>query len=180
MHLCLGSVPTFGLGYSQLYVPGKHHRFTTTGDGIECWGNAQISVCPRVFLLFLLLLLENLDFQEPLHVVMSGIVAGRARTGRGSQAGEGSALMRRTASLDTIYLKGQWPKDDQPFTHLLHVDKASQVDVRIPCTPGRPNLPNTCSCFLLHNTDSSLNCCIHIFSLRAVPCYCVLELSFPQ
>ncbi|XP_063865128.1 glucocorticoid-induced transcript 1 protein-like isoform X3 [Scylla paramamosain] len=52
---------------------------------------------------------------------------GRARTGRGSQAGEGSALMRRTASLDTIYLKGQWPKDDQPFTQLLHVDKASQT-----------------------------------------------------
>ncbi|KAG0723586.1 Glucocorticoid-induced transcript 1 protein [Chionoecetes opilio] len=51
----------------------------------------------------------------------------RARTGRGSQAGEGSALMRRTASLDTIYLKGQWPKDDQPFTHLLNVDKASQT-----------------------------------------------------
>ncbi|XP_071531018.1 glucocorticoid-induced transcript 1 protein-like isoform X3 [Panulirus ornatus] len=52
---------------------------------------------------------------------------GRLRTGRGTQGGEGSALMRRTASLDTIYLKGQWPKDDQPFTHLLHVDKASQT-----------------------------------------------------
>ncbi|XP_069160966.1 glucocorticoid-induced transcript 1 protein isoform X2 [Procambarus clarkii] len=52
---------------------------------------------------------------------------GRVRTGRGSPGGEGSALMRRTASLDTIYLKGQWPKDDQPFTHLLHVDKASQT-----------------------------------------------------
>ncbi|XP_042227629.1 glucocorticoid-induced transcript 1 protein-like isoform X2 [Homarus americanus] len=35
--------------------------------------------------------------------------------------------MRRTASLDTIYLKGQWPKDDQPFTNLLNVDKASQT-----------------------------------------------------
>lgn len=37
--------------------------------------------------------------------------------------------MRRTASLDTIYLKGQWPKDVQqpPFSNLLHVDKASQV-----------------------------------------------------
>ncbi|XP_050722306.1 glucocorticoid-induced transcript 1 protein-like isoform X1 [Eriocheir sinensis] len=54
-------------------------------------------------------------------------VKGRARTSRGSQGGEGSVLMRRTASLDTIYLKGQWPKDDQPFTHLLHVDKASQT-----------------------------------------------------
>lgn len=52
---------------------------------------------------------------------------GRVRTGRGSQGGEGSALMRRTASLDTIYLKGQWPKDEQSFTHLLNVDKASQT-----------------------------------------------------
>ncbi|XP_069999151.1 protein FAM117B isoform X3 [Penaeus vannamei] len=54
---------------------------------------------------------------------------GRGGSGRGTQGGEGSALMRRTASLDTIYLKGQWPKDVQqpPFSNLLHVDKASQT-----------------------------------------------------
>lgn len=53
---------------------------------------------------------------------------GRVGLGRGSQGGEGSALMRRTASLDTIYLKGQWPKDvqQQPFSSLL-LDKASQT-----------------------------------------------------
>ncbi|KAK7032122.1 hypothetical protein SK128_020742, partial [Halocaridina rubra] len=52
----------------------------------------------------------------------------RVGSGRGNQGGEGRALMRRTASLDTIYLKGQWPKDvqQQPFSSLL-LDKASQT-----------------------------------------------------
>ncbi|KAK4288669.1 hypothetical protein Pmani_038312 [Petrolisthes manimaculis] len=35
--------------------------------------------------------------------------------------------MRRTASLDAIYLKGPWPKEDQPFTPFLNIDKASQT-----------------------------------------------------
>ncbi|MPC14013.1 hypothetical protein E2C01_006766 [Portunus trituberculatus] len=49
--------------------------------------------------------------------------------------------MRRTASLDTIYLKGQWPKDDQPFTQLLHVDKASQPCVDRTFGRGRTAAP---------------------------------------
>lgn len=40
----------------------------------------------------------------------------------------GSAI-RRTASLDTIYLKGQWPRDNFYFhTGILQIDKATQTD----------------------------------------------------
>ncbi|XP_072387494.1 protein FAM117B-like isoform X1 [Diabrotica undecimpunctata] len=41
----------------------------------------------------------------------------------------GSSI-RRTASLDTIYLQGQWPKEGYYYGHMgtLHVDKAVQTD----------------------------------------------------
>lgn len=37
-----------------------------------------------------------------------------------------SSCMRRTASLDTIYLTGQWPRD--MYSGFLHIDKATQTD----------------------------------------------------
>ncbi|XP_018320298.1 glucocorticoid-induced transcript 1 protein isoform X2 [Agrilus planipennis] len=40
-----------------------------------------------------------------------------------------SDVIRRTASLDTIYLKGQWPRDMLYWQHnFLQVDKATQTD----------------------------------------------------
>lgn len=40
-----------------------------------------------------------------------------------------AAVIRRTASLDTIYLKGQWPRDCfYMFTSYLQIDKATQTD----------------------------------------------------
>lgn len=45
---------------------------------------------------------------------------------RGSSPG--STGIRRTASLDTIYLKGQWPRDGTNwFSDVLQKDKATQV-----------------------------------------------------
>lgn len=45
---------------------------------------------------------------------------------RGSSPG--STGIRRTASLDTIYLKGQWPRDGPNwFSDVLQKDKATQV-----------------------------------------------------
>lgn len=42
----------------------------------------------------------------------------------------GSQSIRRTASLDTIYLKGQWPRDSHYVHHSsLLVDKATQVAI---------------------------------------------------
>ncbi|XP_015111374.1 glucocorticoid-induced transcript 1 protein isoform X1 [Diachasma alloeum] len=50
-------------------------------------------------------------------------------TGRGSDGLSGNQNIRRTASLDTIYLKGQWPRDSYyVHTSLLLVDKSTQTD----------------------------------------------------
>ncbi|XP_044732213.1 glucocorticoid-induced transcript 1 protein-like isoform X2 [Chrysoperla carnea] len=47
----------------------------------------------------------------------------------GCSGGNNSAVIRRTASLDTIYLKGQWPRDCfYMYTSYLQVDKATQTD----------------------------------------------------
>ncbi|CAB0027887.1 unnamed protein product [Trichogramma brassicae] len=43
-------------------------------------------------------------------------------------SGNGHRLIRRTASLDTIYMQGQWPRDYLQ-TSLLLVDKATQVNI---------------------------------------------------
>ncbi|CAL4090894.1 unnamed protein product, partial [Meganyctiphanes norvegica] len=50
---------------------------------------------------------------------------GRCGSSRGNN-GDGGPTMRRTASLDAIYLKGQWPKDTHPFSHLT-LDKYTQT-----------------------------------------------------
>ncbi|XP_014235619.1 protein FAM117B-like isoform X1 [Trichogramma pretiosum] len=42
-------------------------------------------------------------------------------------SGNGHRIIRRTASLDTIYMQGQWPRDYLQ-TSLLLVDKATQTD----------------------------------------------------
>lgn len=56
--------------------------------------------------------------------------SGKSKTlnSRSSHGFCGSNVIRRTASLDTIYLKGQWPKESfyMYCGHLL-VDKATQV-----------------------------------------------------
>lgn len=45
----------------------------------------------------------------------------------GASSGNCNA-MRRTASLDTIYLKGHWPRDSFYWhTGTLQIDKATQV-----------------------------------------------------
>ncbi|XP_050304393.1 protein FAM117B-like isoform X2 [Anthonomus grandis grandis] len=45
-------------------------------------------------------------------------------------SGVPSDVMRRTASLDTIYLKGHWPKDQLYWGNMgiLHIDKATQTE----------------------------------------------------
>ncbi|XP_012265729.1 protein FAM117B-like isoform X2 [Athalia rosae] len=50
-------------------------------------------------------------------------------SGRSSDSLSGSQNIRRTASLDTIYLKGQWPRDAY-YIHpsLLLVDKSTQTE----------------------------------------------------
>ncbi|KAG7202870.1 hypothetical protein KM043_010018 [Ampulex compressa] len=50
-------------------------------------------------------------------------------SGRCSESLSGNQNIRRTASLDTIYLKGQWPRDSY-YIHssLLLVDKATQTE----------------------------------------------------
>ncbi|XP_035731991.1 protein FAM117B-like isoform X2 [Vespa mandarinia] len=50
-------------------------------------------------------------------------------SGRCSESLSGNQNIRRTASLDTIYLKGQWPRDTY-YMHssLLVVDKSTQTD----------------------------------------------------
>lgn len=51
----------------------------------------------------------------------------KART-LGNDANGPGNHMRRTASLDTIYLKGHWPKDNFYWhTGTLQIDKATQV-----------------------------------------------------
>jgi len=47
-------------------------------------------------------------------------------SGRCSDGLSGGQSIRRTASLDTIYLKGQWPRDPYMHSSLL-VDKSTQV-----------------------------------------------------
>ncbi|XP_012272934.1 protein FAM117B [Orussus abietinus] len=50
-------------------------------------------------------------------------------SGRCSESLSGSQNIRRTASLDTIYLKGQWPRDSYYIhTSLLLVDKSTQTE----------------------------------------------------
>ncbi|KAM0733087.1 Glucocorticoid-induced transcript 1 protein [Formica fusca] len=50
-------------------------------------------------------------------------------SGRCSDSLSGSQSIRRTASLDTIYLKGQWPRGDSYYMHSsLLVDKSTQTE----------------------------------------------------
>lgn len=49
-------------------------------------------------------------------------------SGRCSDSLSGSQSIRRTASLDTIYLKGQWPRDSYYMHSSLLVDKSTQVN----------------------------------------------------
>lgn len=50
--------------------------------------------------------------------------------GKSKFNGRSTEVIRRTASLDTIYLKGHWPKDTFYWGHMgtLQVDKATQTD----------------------------------------------------
>ncbi|XP_051173372.1 glucocorticoid-induced transcript 1 protein-like [Leptopilina boulardi] len=49
-------------------------------------------------------------------------------SGRCSNSLSGNQNIRRTASLDTIYLKGQWPRDSYYIHSNLLVDKATQTE----------------------------------------------------
>ncbi|XP_033230791.1 glucocorticoid-induced transcript 1 protein-like [Belonocnema kinseyi] len=49
-------------------------------------------------------------------------------SGRCSNSLTGNQNIRRTASLDTIYLKGQWPRDSYYIHSSLLVDKATQTE----------------------------------------------------
>ncbi|XP_026671038.1 glucocorticoid-induced transcript 1 protein-like isoform X2 [Ceratina calcarata] len=49
-------------------------------------------------------------------------------SGRCSESLSGNQNIRRTASLDTIYLKGQWPRDSHYIHSLLLVDKSTQTE----------------------------------------------------
>ncbi|XP_076165641.1 glucocorticoid-induced transcript 1 protein isoform X2 [Ptiloglossa arizonensis] len=50
-------------------------------------------------------------------------------SGRCSESLSGNQNIRRTASLDTIYLKGQWPRDSYYIhSNLLLVDKSTQTE----------------------------------------------------
>lgn len=62
-----------------------------------------------------------------LTLVILIFIAVKSKTIGGLTSGTGNVI-RRTASLDTIYLKGQWPRDSF-YLHasILQVDKATQV-----------------------------------------------------
>ncbi|KYN01155.1 PREDICTED: protein FAM117B-like isoform X1 [Cyphomyrmex costatus] len=49
-------------------------------------------------------------------------------SGRCSDSLSGNQSIRRTASLDTIYLKGQWPRDSYYMHSSLLVDKSTQTE----------------------------------------------------
>ncbi|XP_043254908.1 glucocorticoid-induced transcript 1 protein isoform X2 [Colletes latitarsis] len=49
-------------------------------------------------------------------------------SGRCSESLSGNQNIRRTASLDTIYLKGQWPRDSYIHSSLLLVNKSTQTE----------------------------------------------------
>lgn len=49
-------------------------------------------------------------------------------SGRGSDGLNGNQNIRRTASLDTIYLKGQWPRESYYIHTSLFVDKSTQTE----------------------------------------------------
>nr|XP_022903722.1 glucocorticoid-induced transcript 1 protein-like isoform X1 [Onthophagus taurus] len=46
----------------------------------------------------------------------------------GSVSGNGGSAIRRTASLDTIYLRGHWPRDSLYYSGFLLIDKATQTE----------------------------------------------------
>lgn len=46
----------------------------------------------------------------------------------GSVISESNNVIRRTASLDTIYLKGQWPRETYWQMSNLQIDKSTQTD----------------------------------------------------
>ncbi|XP_076251411.1 protein FAM117B-like isoform X2 [Rhynchophorus ferrugineus] len=50
--------------------------------------------------------------------------------GKSKYSGRSVEAMRRTASLDTIYLKGHWPRDSCSWGHMgtLQIDRATQTD----------------------------------------------------
>lgn len=50
-------------------------------------------------------------------------------SGRCSDSLSGNQSIRRTASLDTIYLKGQWPREPYYMHSSLLVDKSTQVNI---------------------------------------------------
>ncbi|XP_014487415.1 PREDICTED: glucocorticoid-induced transcript 1 protein-like isoform X3 [Dinoponera quadriceps] len=64
-------------------------------------------------------------------LVAKSVLTPKSKTlsGRCSDSLSGSQSIRRTASLDTIYLKGQWPRDSY-YLHssLLLVDKSTQTE----------------------------------------------------
>lgn len=57
----------------------------------------------------------------------SAVYKAKSKPTSGVNNGSGST-MRRTASLDTIYLKGQWPRETYWHTTNLQIDKATQTD----------------------------------------------------
>ncbi|KAF2882605.1 hypothetical protein ILUMI_23573 [Ignelater luminosus] len=66
--------------------------------------------------------------RSPGSTVYKGDSGVKSKTLGGLTSGTGNVI-RRTASLDTIYLKGQWPRDSF-YLHasILQVDKATQTD----------------------------------------------------
>lgn len=71
------------------------------------------------------------DIVVSLHLKLRFFIASaksKTLSGRSSDSLSGNQNIRRTASLDTIYLKGQWPRDAY-YIHpsLLLVDKSTQV-----------------------------------------------------
>ncbi|XP_058795699.1 glucocorticoid-induced transcript 1 protein-like isoform X2 [Phymastichus coffea] len=68
--------------------------------------------------------------RSPGSLSYKGYFAAKSKTlsGRCTDALTASQNIRRTASLDTIYLKGQWPRDSHYIHTSLLVDKATQTE----------------------------------------------------
>lgn len=79
-------------------------------------------------------------------------------SGRGSDGLNGNQNIRRTASLDTIYLKGQWPRESYYIHTSLFVDKSTQTEEWSNITTNITNITTT-TISTSTSSSSSSSCC---------------------
>lgn len=89
--------------------------------------NIVFLVRSGTYILFNNCIMKYLYFIVSLNWILLLTAKSKTLSGRCSDSLSGSQSIRRTASLDTIYLKGQWPRDSYYMHSSLLVDKSTQV-----------------------------------------------------